>query len=140
MYIVVGTPLRTGIALKSFLESQNLKRKKLKCRHLFLSISLFLPVLFMFSIFFSSFIISSLRHSSFFIPCFFLSFAFHFFIPSSKVLKIYPVRNPTFGIYNLQSLQLHFPPPQHLICFLKMGRLFDCFISCGKVCHSLFPR
>ena len=58
----------------------------------------------------------------------------------SELKKIYPVRNLTFGIYTLQSLQLHFPAFQHLICFLKIARLFDCFISCGKFCHSLFPR
>ena len=29
----------------------------------------------------------------------------------------YPVRNPTCGIYLLQSLQLHSPPFQHLIRF-----------------------
>ena len=29
----------------------------------------------------------------------------------------YPVRNPTCGIYVLQSLQLHSPPFQHLIRF-----------------------
>ena len=44
-------------------------------------------------------------------------------------LKVKFVRNPTFGIHTLHSLQLHFSPFQHRICFLKIGRLLDCFIS-----------
>ena len=48
----------------------------------------------------------------------------------------YPVRNPTCGIYVLQSLQLHSPPFQQLIRSLKIGRVFDCFISCGNSCQS----
>ena len=37
------------------------------------------------------------------------------------MLKTYPVIGPTFGIHTLQSLQLHFSPFQHLICFSKIG-------------------
>ena len=36
----------------------------------------------------------------------------------------------------LQSLQLQFPPFQGLICSLKIAKMFDCFISCGKCSHS----
>lgn len=36
--------------------------------------------------------------------------------------------NPTCGIYCLQSVQLHFPPFQHLLCFLKIGRVLVSFI------------
>ena len=44
--------------------------------------------------------------------------------------NFYPVRNPTFGIYNLQSLQLHFPPSRK-----------GCLISCSvKVTLAMFLK
>ena len=49
------------------------------------------------------------------------------YLEDKSDLRIYPVKNPTFGIYTLKHLQLHFSTFQHLIRFLEIGRLCDLF-------------
>ena len=64
----------------------------------------------------------------------------HMYITLITGTSVYPVMNPTCCTYTLQSLQLHLSPFQHLICFLKIGRVLESFISCGNSCHILLPR